>query len=149
MKQYKYITKSLGYSLLFICMLSLGALEVRAQDVGGGGGSLGESGSRAGTAGAEQLLVPLTARYTALGGSVSSSLSGMSGLEALYANPAGLSTNAGTSALFSRVEYVADIGVNYFVLPRTSATTTSRSRLLHGTSEISRKQQKPHLRFLP
>lgn len=114
MKQHTYIAKSLGYSLLFICMLTLGALEVRAQDVGGGGGSLGESGSRAGTSGAEELLVPLTARYTSLGGSVSSGMAGMSGLEALYSNPAALSINDGTSALFSRVEYVADIGVNYF-----------------------------------
>ena len=114
MKKYTYITKSLGYSLLFVCMLSLGALEVRAQDVGSGSGSLGESGSRAGTSGAEELLVPLTARYTSLGGAVSSGLTGMSGLEALYSNPAGLSINDGTAALFSRVEYVADIGVNYF-----------------------------------
>ena len=109
-----HYSKSLGYSLLVLCLLSLGALEVRAQDVGSGSGSLGESGSRAGTAGAEELLVPLTARYTSLGGSVSSGLADMSGLEALYSNPAGLSVNDGTSALFSRVEYVADIGVNYF-----------------------------------
>jgi len=38
----------------------------------------------------------------------------MNGLEALYANPAGLTNNQATSALFSRLQYVADIGVNYF-----------------------------------
>ncbi len=38
----------------------------------------------------------------------------MNGLEALYANPAGLALNQGTVVLFSRMEYVADIGVNYF-----------------------------------
>ncbi len=114
MKNYNHMTTPLGYCLLFIGLLSLGALEARAQDVGSGSGSLGESGSRIGTAGAEELLVPLTARYTALGSAVSGGLPDMSGLEALYSNPAGLSVNDGTAALFSRVEYVADIGVNYF-----------------------------------
>ena len=38
----------------------------------------------------------------------------MTGLEALFSNPAGLSLNNGTNAMFSRMEYVADIGVNYF-----------------------------------
>ena len=70
--------------------------------------------NRAGTNGANELLVPLTARYSALGNSVTSVMADMNGLEALYANPAGLSNNTGTSALFSRLQYVADIGVNYF-----------------------------------
>jgi hypothetical protein len=38
----------------------------------------------------------------------------MSGLEAAYANPSGLALGSGTSAIFSRMNYVADIGVNYF-----------------------------------
>ena len=85
----------------------------------GGLGSLG-SGSdqpntnRAGTSGAAELLVPLTAHYSALGGATTSVLSGVNGIEALYANPAGLTNNQGTSALFSRLQYVEDIGVNYF-----------------------------------
>lgn len=69
---------------------------------------------RRGTAGAQQLLVPLTARNASLGEATTSGLANLSGLEALYANPAGLALNGGTSALFSRMEYVADIGVNYF-----------------------------------
>ena len=58
--------------------------------------------------------MPLTARYTALGSTTTSGLADMNGIEALYANPAGLANNTGTTALFSRMEYVADIGVNYF-----------------------------------
>jgi len=52
-------------------------------------------------------------------------MSGMHGLEALYSNPAGLALTGGTSVMFSRVEYVADIGVNYLALaqPVGSAST--------------------------
>ena len=81
-----------------------------------GGGIDQPNTNRVGTAGAMELLVPLTARYSALGSSTTSVLADMNGLEALYANPAGLSNNQGTSALFSRMNYVADIGVNYFGL---------------------------------
>ena len=69
---------------------------------------------RAGTAGASWLLVPNTARSVGLGQTITGGLSNINGLEALYANPAGLTVNQGTSALFSRLDYVADIGVNYF-----------------------------------
>lgn len=113
MKFNKHITKSLWGGLLAFCLLTIGALDARAQDIGSGGGALGESGSRSGTAGGQELLVPLTARYAALGGATTSGISDMNGLEAIFANPAGLSVNNGTSALFSRLEYVADIGVNY------------------------------------
>jgi hypothetical protein len=41
-------------------------------------------------------------------------MAGMNGLEAIFANPAGLALNTGTAAIFSRMDYVADIGVNYF-----------------------------------
>ncbi len=92
----------------------LSAPELRAQDVGSGGGNVGQSGSRAGTSGAAELLVPVTARYVGLGGTATSGLNDMNGIEALYSNPAGLSLNQGTAGLFSRVEYVADIGVNFF-----------------------------------
>ncbi len=79
-----------------------------------GGGTDKPDQNRVGTAGAVELLVPLTARYVALGATTTSSLADMNGLEALYANPAGLVNNSGTSALFSRMNYVADIGVSYF-----------------------------------
>ncbi len=69
---------------------------------------------RRGTAGSEHLLVPLTARTAALGTATTTGLLGMSGLEALYTNPAALSLNGGTGGLFSHMQYVADIDVNYF-----------------------------------
>lgn len=69
---------------------------------------------RAGTAAAQYLLVPTTARTAALGNSLTGGLSSISGIEALQSNPAALMTNQGTDALFSRMEYVADIGVNTF-----------------------------------
>ena len=100
-------------SLLVLALVGLTAGPVWAQGEGGEGSNQGDT-SRLGTAGAVELLVPLTARYTALGNSTTSGLSDMNGIEALYANPAGLANNTGTTALFSRMEYVADIGVNYF-----------------------------------
>lgn len=86
-----------------IAMVVLGVQDVSAQ-----------KSERAGTAGAAQLLVPVTARNTSLGNNTTSGLANMNGLEALYSNPAGLAVNAGTGAMFSRMQYVADIGVNYF-----------------------------------
>lgn len=106
--------RTIAFLAVGLALLGFGQ-GVRAQeDIGGGGGSLGESGSRAGSAGAVELLVPLTARYTALGSSATSGMANMSGLEALYANPAGLALANGTGVIFSRMDYVADIGVNFF-----------------------------------
>ena len=100
-------------SMIMIALVGLTANAAWAQGEGGEGANQPDQ-DRVGTAGAVELLVPLTARYTALGNSTTSGLSDMNGLEALYANPAGLTNNTGTTALFSRMEYVADIGVNYF-----------------------------------
>ncbi len=69
---------------------------------------------RAGTAAAEYLLIPLTARTAALGSTLTGGAANLSGVEALQANPAALMINPGTNAQFSRMEYVADVGVNYF-----------------------------------
>jgi hypothetical protein len=49
----------------------------------------------------------------------------MNGLEALYSNPAGLAMNTGTAALFSRLDYVADIGVNYLGLAQKVGDNSS------------------------
>lgn len=92
--------------LLLTCALVIGfltspAADVRAQD-------------RTGTAGAQQLLIPVTARTASLGSGFTSSIPGANGLEGLSANPAALTVNASTNALFSRMNYLADIGVNYF-----------------------------------
>ncbi len=93
--------------LLLLTMIA-GLLSMTAFDATAG------DKKRRGTAGSEQLLIPLTARSTALGQSTTGGVAGMSGLEAVLANPAGLMLNTGTNAMFSRMEYVADIGVNYF-----------------------------------
>jgi len=105
--------KYLALGLMALSLMILSGPDALAQTRRG---SLGESGSRAGTAGATELLVPMTARTTALAGATTSGLSDMGGLEALFSNPAGLALNSGTSAMFSRVDYVADIGVNYLAL---------------------------------
>lgn len=90
-------------ALLALFSLLLTSLDARAGD-----------DRRRGTAGASQLLVPVTARSASLGASLTGGLTGLNGLEALISNPAGLALNSGTAAIFSRMDYVADIGVNYF-----------------------------------
>jgi len=91
------------HGLLVVCLLGLSAVDVKAGDK-----------KRRGTSGATHLLVPLTAHSASLGSTLTSGMANLSGLDALYSNPAGLALNTGTSALFSRMNYVADIGVNYF-----------------------------------
>ena len=68
-------------------------------------------GSRNGTGGAAQLLIPVGAQGIALSGA---NIASIKGLEALYWNPAGIShSNYGVEATFSHMSYIADIGVNY------------------------------------
>ena len=95
-------TKLLAYCLVAAFLAAFALPDAQAQ-----------KDRRRGTAGADYLLVPVTARTAALGTTTTSGLSDMSGVEVLFSNPAGLTTNGGTNALFSRMEYVADIGVNY------------------------------------
>lgn len=68
-------------------------------------------GTRNGTGGATELLIPVGASSIALSGS---NISNISGIDALYWNPAGVAhmTNSAT-ALFSHMNYIADIGVEY------------------------------------
>ena len=67
--------------------------------------------SRLGTAGAQELLIPVGARGLALGGSA---LSNTSGVDAIFWNPAGLARmSGGAEAMFSQMSYIADIGVTY------------------------------------
>lgn len=94
--------KVLIYSLLAVAVVGLVFTTSSAQN------------DRRGTAGASELLVPLTARAASMSAPVTSGLGDLNPLEAVVANPAGLTSGAGTSALFSRTEYVADIGINYF-----------------------------------
>jgi hypothetical protein len=66
---------------------------------------------RVGTAGAQELLIPVGARGVALG---YSSEVFLKGVDALYWNPAGLSRMDGSvEAMFSQMSYIADISVSY------------------------------------
>jgi len=66
---------------------------------------------RIGSAGAQELLIPVGARGIALG---QSSLVVSTGVDAIYWNPAGLSRETrGVEALFSHMQYFGDIAVNY------------------------------------
>ena len=71
-----------------------------------------EEGSRTNT----HLTVPLSARTASLGNATTGGLVNANVIETLQTNPAGLAANAGLSAMFSRMNYVADIGTNYFGL---------------------------------
>jgi hypothetical protein len=66
---------------------------------------------RRGTAGATELLIPVGSRGTALSGSINALVSGV---EALHWNPAGIARSAPTEAMFSSLNYIADIKLNYF-----------------------------------
>lgn len=93
---------------LLLLALLLGVMPAMAQE------RAVDGDERAGTAGASFLLVPGTARTTALGNGLTGGLSSLSGVEALQSNPAALTANNGTEALFSYNDYVADIGVSHF-----------------------------------
>ena len=69
------------------------------------------TGQRRGTAGAQELLIPVGSVGTALGGA---NLANVSGIEAIYWNPAGLAASAfSTEVMFSHLSYIADINVFY------------------------------------
>lgn len=108
----KHALTSMAMALALLALPFADASGQIATDVPGNG-SIGESGTRAGTSGAAHLLVPLTARYSALGQAATGGLPDMSGLEGLHANPSTLTAAEGTSVIFSRLDYVADIGVSY------------------------------------
>jgi len=76
-------------------------------------------GDKAGTSAAPELLIPVGARSVALGGA---SLSSITGVEAIYWNPAGLSRSMPSfDVMVSHMSYLADIGVNYFAASRNLA----------------------------
>ena len=83
---------------------------------------------RIGTAGAQELRIPVGSRMSALGGA---GVSEAVGAEALYWNPAGAAYYQGTEVMFTNLQYIADIAVNYF------AATTSIEDF--GTIGISAK----------
>lgn len=62
-----------------------------------------------GTAGAQELLLPVGARATAVGGAC---LASISGVDAMYWNPAGIAnTTQNVEAMFSHMRYIADINM--------------------------------------
>ncbi len=65
---------------------------------------------RTGTAGGQELLIPVGSRGTALGGAV---IASPKGVESIFWNPAGLASLEGTEATFSHMPYLADIDVNF------------------------------------
>ncbi len=78
------------------------------------GAAFGGRGDKAGASAAAELLIPVGPRFIALGGS---SLSTASGIDALYWNPAGLARSPhSANAMFSHMDYIADIGVEYLAL---------------------------------
>jgi hypothetical protein len=95
-------------TLWMVCALVVAMGLLQAPD------AQAQGDQRAGTAGAEYLLVPVTARTAALGQTTTGGMMNMSAIEGLQVNPAAMMTNTGTEALFSRMNYVADIGINYF-----------------------------------
>jgi hypothetical protein len=80
------------------------ALLLSSQALAGGS-------ERLGTAGAQELRIPVGSRSVSLGGAV---IADVSGAEAIYWNPAGMSANPKTEVVFSHMEYIADIKLNYF-----------------------------------
>lgn len=65
---------------------------------------------RVGTAGAQELLIPIGSRGTAMGGAV---IANTYGMESVFWNPAGLASMEGTEAMFTHLPYIADIDVNF------------------------------------
>ncbi len=68
------------------------------------------SNGRKGTEGAQELLIPVGPRGEALGGAV---VADVSGVEAMFWNPAGLGALTKTEALFTHTQYFADMKLNF------------------------------------
>ena len=91
----------------FVNILSAGILILLlSQSIAFAGGR-----ARAGTSGGAQLLIPVGIRGIAIGGS---NVANIDGIESMFWNPAGLAVNNNkTSAVFSRMSYIADMDLTY------------------------------------
>jgi hypothetical protein len=69
------------------------------------------SAPKVGTSAAPELMIPMGARNVAMGGA---NVANIQGVEAMYWNPAGLSSLVGSEASFSYVPYFADMNISYF-----------------------------------
>lgn len=92
------------YSIFIVALIALIAFS--ATSYAGGG-------KRNGTAGAQELLIPVSARGLALSGA---NISGIQGINAIFYNPAGFGVSEGTEAMFTYMNYIADIGMSYVAL---------------------------------
>ena len=70
-------------------------------------------GNRVGTAGSTQLLIPVGPRGIAMG---QTGVIDSKGVEGIFWNPATLSLESGTSVMFTHMNYIADIGIEYGAL---------------------------------
>ena len=71
----------------------------------------GGGGRRNGTGGAQELLIPVSARGLALSGAYTS---GITGIDAIFYNPAGLGVSKNSAeAMFSYMNYIADINFSF------------------------------------
>lgn len=77
--------------------------------------AVGMAGSdlRIGSAGAQELRIPVGSRGTALGGAIGADVYGT---DAIFYNPAGIAFSEGTEAMFSHLKYFADMDLNYFAI---------------------------------
>jgi hypothetical protein len=71
---------------------------------------LAGSEDRIGTAGAQELRIPIGSRGSAMGGAL---VANAKGTEALFWNPAGAAAEGGTEAMFSHLQYFADMKLEY------------------------------------
>lgn len=94
--------KFLTISTLLVVMLFFVAQSFSQEDT---------NNRRAGTAAAQELLIPIGSRITAMGGGY---VAGVSGIESIYWNPAGLATSeAGTEVIFNHLNWISDLTLNY------------------------------------
>ncbi|MBI1803721.1 MAG: PorV/PorQ family protein [Ignavibacteriae bacterium] len=105
--------------------------------------AFGGRGDKAGASAAAELLIPVGPRSIALGGS---SLSTITGIEALYWNPAGLARSPrGANAMFTHMNYIADVGVEYLALsnyfPGFGTIGFSLKALSFGDIQITTEDQ--------
>ncbi len=77
--------------------------------------SMAGSLRRIGSAGAQELRIPVGSRGTAMGGAIGADVVGT---EAMFYNPAGVALMSGTEAMFSHLTYFADMDLNYFAVTR-------------------------------
>jgi hypothetical protein len=97
----KSTLKTFGVGILLLATVMVGLVE-------------GGSKARRGTAGAQELLIPVGSRGTAMAGAY---MAGLAGVEAAEWNVAGVARITGNGeALLSRSEWLAGINVNYGVV---------------------------------